>query len=636
MWLAGVCVSYTLVAQDTVSATTQSEMSDSPSQINAMLAKGKSFVYEYPDSALYFLRKAEVLADSLDFVEARGESKSWIGVSFYIKGEYDRALPYFMESLRIFTALGDHSGIAGAFNHVGLILTTQKRFQDAIAYHRRGVYHAELARDISRLSRNNFNIGLNYDELSAYDSALHYLTLSLAQSKSADIHQIVVMSYNRIAKMRFHRGQYDLAKTFYDSALNHPVGQTNWERAFAWSGLAEVYDALDEHARAIAAGLKGLSIATEINAKWEIVHSADILARAYANAGDYANAYRMVRKMEAYKDTVFNEEKENQLNYIHLKENELMTANLEKENALQAVRLEQKNFQIVVAGILSVSLAVIMLILYSRHRHKSRLNQQLLEVNAKIEEQNKDLNEMNEGKNQLFSIISHDLRTPFANLHGMLTLLRSDALSPAEQAELLDQVEQNFWSVSGTLDSLLQWAHNQMEGQQTNPEPLFADTVIEAAFTFWEPTMRRKGVQGDIAKGSEIVFADKHHLQTAIRNVVGNAIKFTRPGGSVFVSTVRRPGLVGIVIRDTGIGIPDDVQKNLFSLTKHKQRAGTAKEKGTGLGLIICQQLLEKNGGHIEVESEVGKGTTFTLWVPSADGAGQDRSDEPRLAERLR
>ncbi len=588
-------------------------------RLDELLDKGKALVYQNPDSALLYLHVVVEQSDSLRAPARSAEAENWAGVAYYVKGEYDRALPFFMEALHFYSQSGDHAGLASGYNHVGLIYQTQMRHGDAIGWHRKGVHHGRLAGDLGSQCRNNFNIGLAFDELGMYDSAFYYVSLSQQQGRASSSHQIVVMAFNRLAKIRFHQGHYALAETLYDSALAHPVGQNNWERAFALAGLAEVYDAQGRHEKAIAAGTKGLNLAFEVDAKWDIIHASEILARAYANHGAPAKAYEMALLMQAYKDTVFNEEKENKLNYIHLKENELMKANLEKENALQLAKLEQRNFQMIMVIVISVSLLAVLLVLFARHREKIKMNEQLLATNKTIAQQNKDLKELNQAKNQLFSIISHDLRTPFANLHGLLTLARSGALDETEREELLEHLEQNFWSVSGTLESLLQWAHNQMEGLKTNPEPIDVDGVIAKTIAFWKPGIEDKELKCVFTRRGFWGFADRYHLQTVVRNIVGNAIKFTPSSGSIFIDTIERSDRLGIRIRDTGVGMPSDIKENLFRFEKATQRSGTAKEKGTGLGLIICQQLLEKNKGLIEVDSEEGKGTTFNIWIPSGN-----------------
>lgn len=592
----------------------QSNQADSIALLNQM-ERGKSLIYEHPDSAIFLLGD---LIDRARDEKTIADAKSWSGVAHYVKGEYDYALNLFTEARQVYARLNDVAGLSSSYNRIGLIYQTQRRFSIAIEYHRKGLEYASRASSLDRIVANHFNIGLAYDESGEYDSALTYLIRSLALSKEIGFHQMILMNFNRMAKVHYHMGELPLAKLYYDSVLNYPHLKNRWETAFSLTGLAEVYIAEGRIANAIQAGEQSLNLAREMKAKWDIVHAAEVLSRAYATRRDFEKAYEFSLLTQAYKDSLFNEEKENKLNFIHLRENELAKARLEKENAIQSTRIKEKNSQIIVASVVSTSLLVVIFAFYAKQRQSRRLHRSLVETNRKIEQQVKELDEMNQAKSKLFSILSHDLRTPFSQLEGLLHLHASGALTEQERETLFKQLEHTFHSVSDTLDSLLQWANSQMEGLRANPDRLNLDAIIEKTKTFWEPAIRNKSLVVSHETGGPDVYADVYQLTTVIRNVLGNAIKFTPPSGEIKIQTIVRGSKVGIAISDTGVGMPSDMQESLFTFQRDNRRLGTLKEKGTGLGLMISTQLIEKNNGSIEVESEEGKGTTFIIWVPAA------------------
>jgi len=586
-------------------------------RIHALTRKGKAVVFQDPDSALTYFREAMSLAHDELTRAATAESRSMAGFAHYVRGEYDLALPLFIESLNLFRQHNNEAGLSNSYNRIGLIYLIQKRKEEAIAYFRKGVRHGKAASRIDLQASANFNIGLTHDETGNYDSALYYLKIALDQSRESVNAQLILMSLNRTAKVYFHQKQYATALAYYDSVLHHPLYQSNWETSFAQAGLAETYDALGQHDKAIEAGLQSLSLAKEMNARWDMLHVAEILARSYANSDRYKEAYDMALVTLAYKDSVFNEEKESNLNYIQLKESELAKATLEKVNAVQAVKLERRNFQMLMAGVILLSLVGVTVALYSSQRQKTRLNRRLKSVNDQIAQQNDDLRKLNESKNQLLSIISHDMRSPIGNLRALLTLARQGHLNERERSVVFEQLEQNFDAVSATLENLLQWSRVQIEGTSPNPEPVRVSDLVERVKGFWDPALREKSIEFHYAGDDHIVHADPHQLETVVRNVVGNAVKYTPTAGTITVEAVKEDGDVGIVIRDTGIGMPRSIRENLFELRKENQRPGTSREKGSGMGLMISRQLLEKNGGRIEVASEEGKGAAFTLWVPA-------------------
>lgn len=602
------CVAQTLTDAE------QSYQNDSITMLK-LLEEGKSLIYEHPDSAILLLTD---LIDRASDEKTIADAKSWSGVAHYVKGEYDYALDLFTQARQVYARLDDVTGLSSSYNRIGLIYQTQRRFRIAIEHHRKGLEYASKASSLERIAVNHFNIGLAYDESGEYDSALIYLTRSLDLSKEISFHQMILMNFNRTGKVHYHIGNLSLARSYYDSVLNYPHLKNRWETAFSLTGLAEVYIVEGRISNAIEAGEQSLNVAREMKAKWDIVHAAEVLSRAYATGRNFEKAYEFSLMTQVYKDSLFNEEKENKLNFIHLRENELAKARLERENALQLTRIKEKNSQVIVASVVSTSLLVVILAFYAKQRQSKRLNRSLVETNRKIEQQVKELNEMNQAKSKLFSILSHDLRTPFSQLEGLLHLHASGALTEQERETLFKQLEHTFHSVSDTLDSLLQWANSQMEGLRANPDRLNLDAIIEKTKTFWEPAIRNKSLVVSHETGGPDVYADVYQLTTVIRNVLGNAIKFTPPSGEIKIQTIVRGSKVGIAISDTGVGMPSDMQESLFTFQRDNRRLGTLKEKGTGLGLMISTQLIEKNNGSIEVESEEGKGTTFIIWVPAA------------------
>ena len=586
-------------------------------QVNALTRTGKSLVYDYPDSALRYFMKAIQLLEADPLSKMSADNKTLAGQAHYMLGEYDEALPLVMEALHSYEQLQDHYGLSSCYNYIGLIYQTQGRNDIAIGYHQKGVREGKTINNKDRQSINNFNIGLAYDAMKRYDSALHYLKRALSQSREVGLHRIIRMSFNRLGMVYYHLEDYEEAETFFRQALHYQEFTSNWEQCLSLVGLAKICDAQGKYDQGIQLGLKSLTLAKKIKAKWDIVHATETLTQLYAHQHSFREAYEMSMMMKAYQDSVFDEEKENKINYIHLKENELAKERLEKENAIQSGKLKQSNLQFALAVVVAISFLVILMVFFSRHQQKVKLNAQLMAINQKVEEQNRDLFELNQTKTKLFSIISHDMRAPFASLHGVLELMSSGDIDEEQRQELFIKLTEAYKNVSGTLDNMLQWAQSQMEGLQVKPQNLVVNDVITRTLSFWKSAIDRKGVEIRYTNRKHTAYADVYQLKIVIRNIIGNAIKFTPASGSIAIGTVQENGKTGIIITDTGVGIPPQIMDSLFKFRNENQRSGTDKEKGTGLGLMICNQLIGKNGGHIEVQSEEHKGSTFTIWVPS-------------------
>ncbi len=235
--------------------------------------------------------------------------------------------------------------------------------------------------------------------------------------------------------------------------------------------------------------------------------------------------------------------------------------------------------------------------------------------------QRDELESLNGQKNRLFSIIAHDLRTPFNSLLGFSEILTENApnLSPNEVREYATMMHQAASQANGLLENLLDWSRLQMGGLKSEPRPFDVAMSIEKALALNTPNAVGKNISIKQSESSLLtVMADPQMVETVLRNLIGNAIKFTAAGGSIFLDTIRRDGEIMISIRDTGMGISADRLDSLFEFETGTSTAGTDGEKGTGLGLQLCRDLVELQGGALIVESTLGQGSTFLFTLPSA------------------
>lgn len=599
-----------------LTASAQTEQPADTARVSELITQGKALVYEHPDSARTYFEQAIALADDNTSPVHHASALNWMGVAYYILGEYNTALPYFTHALRLNEEAGDHHGMAASLNHIGLIYEMQGQHDRAIEQHQKAIVHAQKVNNTERLASNNFNIGLIYDETGRYHEALTYLNKALKISEANNHHRLIAMSYNRLGEIQYHLNKLPEAEAYYRKALTYRGYQSKWEKSFAHAGLAQTLRAAKQLKQSIEHGTEAYRLAREMNAKWEITRSADILASAYADQKNFQQAYEMQRIARQVSDSVFNEEKEKELNYVHLQENELQKLKLQQQNELQQAELRYKNLFITLGAIVLLSLLVISIILYNRHRQKVRLNTELSVINRQIEQQNAQLNELNQTKNHLLSIIGHDMRSPLVNLSALLSLIRQHNLDPTDRERFLADLNIAVDSLSGTLDNLLNWASSQMEGFQTNPVQIDLDHIVTGKITLWKNAAQTKNITVHHRVQGLNAFADVDQVRTILRNLLGNAIKFTRAGGDVRITYREHAGMVGIVIADTGVGMTAEKLQELFAFKPGRQTRGTENEKGSGLGLMITKQFVDRNNGKIKVESEPGKGTTFTVWLP--------------------
>jgi|GEM_PF-4386529 len=222
-------------------------------------------------------------------------------------------------------------------------------------------------------------------------------------------------------------------------------------------------------------------------------------------------------------------------------------------------------------------------------------------------------------KNTFFSIIAHDLRSPFTTLVSMTEVMNmmADTLSKETLVEQAGSLNAAAKKVFQLVENLLEWSRVQMEAVTIQPADIDVGELVNACFDLCQPAASKKG----IALNNKIVdcraWADPDMVQTVVRNLVDNALKFSLEGGEISISASRQRGTVEVSVADVGVGMSNKISRHVFELDHKTSTDGTAGEKGTGLGLPLCADLIEKNHGKIWVESEPGKGSTFSFTLPT-------------------
>ena len=244
------------------------------------------------------------------------------------------------------------------------------------------------------------------------------------------------------------------------------------------------------------------------------------------------------------------------------------------------------------------------------------------ESEEKIQNINIELAEINATKDKFFSIISHDLRSPLSGLMQILFIITEDydSLPNEERLQMITDVANTSKKTYELMENLLEWSSIQTGTIPFYPQKLTLLSLINNLEELYNQNLKSKKITLNINVDPEIsVFADKKMAETILRNLISNAIKFTYPNGTVSVSSEPGNDFVVTKVIDTGVGIKAEKISELFMVDKVQSTPGTAKETGTGLGLILCKELVEKQNGKMWVESKVNEGTTFYFTLPAAE-----------------
>jgi len=348
------------------------------------------------------------------------------------------------------------------------------------------------------------------------------------------------------------------------------------------------------------------------------------LAKLHAKPGSYASAYNWMVRYDTLYKKIFNEKQSEQIMQLRSRyEQELSEKEiLQLQSESQVQKMLNKLFVIFIVVI--VALAIIIAV---NLRSKKLTNQMLAERNLqisnaihKLSESENELQKLNKSKDRIFSVVAHDLRNPVAAVTGFSELLYDnfDEFPVETQKEYLLQILQGTQRIQNLLENLLVWARSQMKAVKYEPETVRLKILLEEVVKEMKANLDHKKMECQVKIGTGCtVFADKGMIHTVFRNLIINAIKFSFPGSKITITSATSDNTCDVMVSDEGIGIQPEIQEKLLSTNEVVSTPGTTGESGSGLGLVICKEFIERNMGVITVQSEPGNGSTFTVSLPS-------------------
>jgi signal transduction histidine kinase len=369
---------------------------------------------------------------------------------------------------------------------------------------------------------------------------------------------------------------------------------------------------------------KALEYGRHENSNEAIQKSLEQLSFCYRELGDFERALRyrddyshiieLIRAEEIRKGVLAKSTK------AEIQSHLAQISNLQEVRRQKELEIKnQKQIQLylwIAIGLGGV-IALLILYLYVSNRRSTR---KLRIINQKVQEQNQQLQELNATKDKFFSIISHDLKGPLNSLTSFSGLLinHTDSLSKDEIQLLAKDLDKSVKNLFNLLENLLEWSRSQTGNIEFKQERFDVASLLELNKQLLETQAQTKNITIVNENTRTLpVNVHKHSVNTVIRNLISNAIKFTPQGGKIVLSAKSSNNSLQISIADNGVGMSKEIMAKLFRIDTKITTKGTSDEKGTGLGLILCKDFIEKNGGKIWVESEVGKGSVFHFTLPA-------------------
>ena len=560
-----------------------------------------SYFQTAPDKALFYGNKALDIARSISHPIGKSRALASISRAYYIKGVYDLSLDASQQSYVISNNHKDDIGKSNALNGIGLIYLAQDDMASALEKFQAAAVINKALNYKNQLAANYINIGICYDELKQPDKAIPALDKGLLISRQIKKSNLIALATNRLGLIYHGKKEYSKAIQYYREVIKSKVYQDDWENSFAYTGLANTYYQLGDYRKAVLNGEAGLELGKKIAAKWDIERSLDILHKSYFALSDYKRAYGHLQQQKIYSDSLFNESKENEINGLHLKQQQSENRELIKLSELDQQRIRLNYLTIAIISLVVVFLAVISIIVYRNYLDKKKLNN--------------ELSALNHTKDQLFSVIGHDLRSPFASIIQTLELIRSNDLSKEEIAMIMDSFFEKLTATSAMLDNLLLWVNGQKKGITAKLVEVDLPLIIEQLLNLLNLiALEKKITIRHTIPENGMIKADPNHIRIIFQNLIGNAIKFTPISGLIDISYEVLPDQVVIHIKDNGVGMSRAKKDQLFNLTGQEISSyGTNNEKGIGIGLLLVKKFADENNASLEVVSEEGWGTEFIV-----------------------
>lgn len=541
---------------------------------------------------------------------------NFLGNDYISLGEYDEAYYYFTQSFRISKEIKDSVQIAIALHNVGTVFKEMGQYEIALN-------HLELSRKMSETVKDldgpayTFNeVGDVYLRSEQYDTAEKALfkALSITRKRKIDILEPEIVA--RLARLYLRKKEFDKAFAYYDSVeLLHTKTQNTYGLAEAQLGKGKVLLKQGKFNEAMNRIQASLVLAKEINARTLEIECYRSLATLYEQREDYKNALAYTKQSKVLQDSLFSQDMLQKLFQDQLRfqtENkDLEIAALSQTQAKQASELKRQSF---LRNILVVVVALTVILLFTVYRsgqRRIRINKMLIEHQNEIKKRSIELEQLNQVKDKFFSVISHDLRSPINALSGILDLMGNSHISPDELPKLTQELRLQFNHTKNLINNLLDWTLLQMDKLRIQPVKIDLNNMVNDNFKLLSALhLKDINLINDIPAHT-YAFGDLNMINLVFRNLILNGMKFTESGGEIRVASREENDQLILSVSDNGVGIAPDVQKILFEKTSGYSTRGTANEKGTGLGLILCKEFVERNGGKIWLESEEGKGSTF-------------------------
>ncbi|WP_372753714.1 tetratricopeptide repeat protein [Labilibaculum sp.] len=583
------------------------------------------YITNYLDSSLYHYQKALEISQSLQEESQQISSLIGIGVINWERGELDLALQNYLNAYRISENSKDFSSQITLLINIGNIYADEDQNEKSILYYKQAMELAKNSNRISRLASIYNNIAVVYQDNEDYQKALEYYEKSLNINRKINNEQGIALNLNNIGDTQLLMGNATKAIEHLQEAIaiNRKLNLET-EIIYNTETLAKIYLRTKKYAKAYSNLKEGIQLSDKLKISGKKCDLLLLLGKYYHQIGNNTKAYSTLIEHNDLIETLHAQSRSEKIAQLQTK---FESDKKEKENEILRVKnqftqkqLEEEQLRTTSLFIFSFLALLVIVLIIILFRSKVKVNTHIKEINEKLEESNRKLQITNATKDKFFSIIAHDLRSPFNAILGLNNLIK-DELENSRDLDLIqnynNMANESAQGLFSLLENLLQWAKSQQGKLEFHPSQFDLYEIIETNLKIFKSKTIDKSVQlnSQVAQNT-FVYGDRNMIDSLVRNLISNALKYTLKGGNILISSKLENNQVYLSVKDSGIGISKENQKKLFQLDSNFTTTGTNDENGSGLGLLLCKEFIDKNGGQIWVESEKNKGSKFVFTLP--------------------
>nr|MCU0344241.1 tetratricopeptide repeat-containing sensor histidine kinase [Ignavibacterium sp.] len=602
------------------------------SKADAVFNKGVALWHlgEITESDTYYedaIKIYKEFNDSLSLIKVFNSQ----AINYQMKGKVDLAFETFLRSLEYAKKMGENATVFNTLLNIGIMYDNNSNYDKCLYYYYEALKYSDDA-DIASVALLQSYIAEVYLTLKNNEKAEEYLKYAVENSKLSNDTNSLIWAYSSLGKIELEKNNFTAAEKYFLESLSlAKKTEFKLEIIHALTDLGKFYNSTNNFLQAEQSLKEALILAEEINSLSDKNVIYGELSSLYYKKQDFKKAFEFQQKYKIYSDSLYlisNNEKllEHQTKQ-ELKQKEREAELLISENELQKKIISSQKLIALVISLLAIA-SIIFIWVLSRSRTKIlKAKNELLSKHEEIEsnrieisKKNEVLADLNATKDKFFSIIAHDLRNPIAAFVNISDLLEQDydKLSEADKKEIIKQMGTSSKNLIRLLENLLTWARLSNNKIEVYKENLLLKDVIEASIYPHLQTAHNKKIKINVQVQDNLtVETDKFIVQTIIGNLINNAVKFSNPHSDIYVSLKNNLDTLQLSIKDRGIGIEESELRNIFVLGKVSTGRGTQGEGGTGLGLVLVKELVEKLGWTIEVKSTVNAGSEFIVTIPN-------------------